>query len=216
MKVLSRVDRYRYRKALFVGFTPSFGLSTLRVRGGAGNGQFARTTQEIGRPDRAESSDPEKAYGIERLKKLGATVFEGSAGSDAENWRSDARALDWQTFRGIFEDKYYPSTYYEAKRDEFLGLKQGSLSVAEYERKYIELSRYVDVIVASESNRCRRFERGLCFEIRTPITAIAKWTNFSQLVDTALRVEQNIIDEKSIVELSRGTSTASGFRGREQ
>ncbi|KAA0053248.1 NBS-LRR type resistance protein [Cucumis melo var. makuwa] len=26
MKVLSRVDRYRYRKALFVGFTPSFGL----------------------------------------------------------------------------------------------------------------------------------------------------------------------------------------------
>ncbi|KAA0046093.1 hypothetical protein E6C27_scaffold157G00160 [Cucumis melo var. makuwa] len=27
MKVLSRVDRYRYRKALFVGFTPSFDLS---------------------------------------------------------------------------------------------------------------------------------------------------------------------------------------------
>uniref|UniRef100_A0A9I9E733 Ubiquitin-like protease family profile domain-containing protein n=1 Tax=Cucumis melo TaxID=3656 RepID=A0A9I9E733_CUCME len=27
MKVLSRVDRYRYRKAMFVGFTPSFGLS---------------------------------------------------------------------------------------------------------------------------------------------------------------------------------------------
>ncbi|KAA0067842.1 PHD finger protein ALFIN-LIKE 3-like [Cucumis melo var. makuwa] len=26
MKVLSRVDRYNYRKALFVGFTPSFGL----------------------------------------------------------------------------------------------------------------------------------------------------------------------------------------------
>ncbi|KAA0055527.1 CACTA en-spm transposon protein [Cucumis melo var. makuwa] len=26
MKVLSRVDRYRYSKALFVGFTPSFGL----------------------------------------------------------------------------------------------------------------------------------------------------------------------------------------------
>ncbi|KAA0058421.1 ty3-gypsy retroelement transposase [Cucumis melo var. makuwa] len=27
MKVLSRVDKYRYRKALFVGFTPSFGIS---------------------------------------------------------------------------------------------------------------------------------------------------------------------------------------------
>ncbi|KAA0035073.1 uncharacterized protein E6C27_scaffold57G001380 [Cucumis melo var. makuwa] len=237
---------------------PSVGeSSTLGVRGGAGNEQFARTTQEIGRTDRAEPSDPEKAYGIERLKKLGATVFEGSTDlADAENWlnmlekcfdvmncpeerkvrlatfllqkeakgwwksilarRSDARALDWQTFRGIFEDKYYPSTYCEAKRDEFLGLKQGSLSVAEYERKYTELSRYADVIIASESDRCRRFERGLRFEIRTPVTAIAKWTNFSQLVETALRVEQSITEEKSAVELSRGTSTASGFRGREQ
>ncbi|KAL0556085.1 hypothetical protein IC582_004592 [Cucumis melo] len=142
---------------------------------------------------------------------------------EAEGWwksilarRSDARALDWQTFRGIFEDKYYPSTYCEAKRDEFLGLKQGSLSVAEYERKYTELSRYADVIIASESDRCRRFERGLRFEIRTPVTAIAKWTNFSQLVETALRVEQSITEEKSAVELSRGTSTASGFKGREQ
>ncbi|KAA0049997.1 uncharacterized protein E6C27_scaffold13G001760 [Cucumis melo var. makuwa] len=43
--------------------------------------------KEIGRPDRAEPSDPEKAYGIERLKKLGATVFEGSTDpADAENW----------------------------------------------------------------------------------------------------------------------------------
>ncbi|KAA0061627.1 putative polyprotein [Cucumis melo var. makuwa] len=237
---------------------PSVGeSSTLGVRGGAGNEQFARTTHEIGRLDRAEPSDPEKAYGIERLKKLGATVFEGSTDpADAENWlnmlekcfdvincpeerkvrlatfllqkeaegwwksilarRSDARALDWQTFRGIFEDKYYPSTYCEAKKDEFLGLKQGSLSVAEYERKYTELSRYADVIVASESDRCRRFERGLRFEIRTPVTAVAKWTNFSQLVETSLRVQQSITEEKSAVELSRGTSTASGFRGREQ
>ncbi|KAA0061421.1 uncharacterized protein E5676_scaffold165G00510 [Cucumis melo var. makuwa] len=66
---------------------PSVGeSSTLRVRGGVGNEQFARTTQEIGRPDRVEPSDPEKAYGIERLKKLGATVFEGSIDpADAEN-----------------------------------------------------------------------------------------------------------------------------------
>ncbi|TYK27290.1 DNA/RNA polymerases superfamily protein [Cucumis melo var. makuwa] len=204
---------------------PSVGeSSTLGVRGGAGNEQFARTTQEIGRPDRLEPSDPEKAYGIERLK-LGATVFEGSTDpADAENWLNMLEKCfdmmncpeERKTFRGIFEDKYYPSTYCKAKRDEFLGLKQGSLSVAEYERKYTELSRYADVIVASESDRCRRFERGLHFEIRTPITAIAKWTNFSQLVETALHVEQSITEEKSAVELSRGTSTASGFRGREQ
>ncbi|KAA0032980.1 DNA/RNA polymerases superfamily protein [Cucumis melo var. makuwa] len=140
--------------------------------------------KEIGRPKRAEPSDPQKAYRIERLKKLGATVFEGSTN---------------------------PA---DAKRDEFLGLKQGSLLVVEYKRKYTELSRYVDVIVASKSDNCRRVERGLCFEICTPITAIAKWTDFSQLVETALCVEQSITEEKLAVELSRGASTTSGFRGR--
>ncbi|TYK11725.1 uncharacterized protein E5676_scaffold304G00370 [Cucumis melo var. makuwa] len=189
-----------------------------------------QSAQEIGRPERARPSDPEKMYGIERLKKLGATVFEGSTDlADADAWLNmlekcfdvmscpqerkvrlatfllqkeaegwwksiiarcnDARTLDWQTFRGIFEEKYYPTTYCEAKRDEFLELKQGSLSVAEYEMKYTELSRYAEMIVASESERCRRFERGLRFEIRTLVTTIAKWTNFSQLVEIALCVE---------------------------
>ncbi|KAA0054060.1 retrotransposon protein, putative, Ty3-gypsy subclass [Cucumis melo var. makuwa] len=124
--------------------------------------------------------------------------------------------LVWQTFRGIFENKYYPNTYYEAKRDEFLGLKKGSLSMAEYERKYTKLSRYADVIMASESDKCQRFGKGLRFEIRTPVTTIAKWMDFSQSVETVLLVEQSIIEEKSTIELSRGASTASRFRGCEQ
>ncbi|KAA0066069.1 uncharacterized protein E5676_scaffold446G00300 [Cucumis melo var. makuwa] len=56
--------------------------------------------------------------------------------------------------------------------------------------------------------------RGLRFVIRTLVTTIAKWTDFSKLVKTALRVEQSLTKENSIVELSRGTSIASGFRGR--
>ncbi|TYK11835.1 uncharacterized protein E5676_scaffold152G00520 [Cucumis melo var. makuwa] len=196
--------------------------STQRGQIEAGSERFARSAHEIGRPERVGPSDPKKMYGIERLKKLGATVFEGSTDpADAEVWlnmlvkcfdvmscpqkrkvrlatfllqkeaegwwksiivkRNDACTLDWQTFRGIFEEKYYPTTYCEAKRDEFLELKQGSLSVAEYERKYTELSRYAKVIVASKSDRCR-----------------------------------SIVEEKSTMDLSRGVSTTSGIRGREQ
>ncbi|TYK29162.1 DNA/RNA polymerases superfamily protein [Cucumis melo var. makuwa] len=187
------------------------GSSTPRGQNEAGSERFSRSAQEIGRPEKAGPSDPEKMYGIERLKKLEATVFDGSTDlADAEVWRNDARTLDWQTFRGIFEEKYYPTTYCEAKRDEFLELKQESLSVVEYERKYAEM------IVAFESDRCCRGERGLRFEKRTPVTAITKWMDFSQLVETALRVEQSIVEEKSVMELSRGVSTTSGIRGREQ
>ncbi|KAA0032479.1 DNA/RNA polymerases superfamily protein [Cucumis melo var. makuwa] len=137
--------------------------------------------KEIRRPERAEPSDPEKAYEIERLKKLGAT-------KETEGWWksilarcSDARTLNWQTFRGIFEDKYYPSTYCEAKRDEFMRLKKGSLSMAEYERKYTELLWYANV----------------------------SW-------HLRVMVSKSIKEEKSAVELSRGASAASGFRGHEQ
>ncbi|KAA0066851.1 reverse transcriptase [Cucumis melo var. makuwa] len=177
------------------------GSSTPRGQNEVESERFARSAQEISRPERARPSDPEKMYGIERLKKLGATVFEGSTDpadtkvwlnmlekcfdvmsclqerkvrlatfllqKEAEGWwksiiarRNDARTLDWQTFRGIFDEKYYPTTYCEAKRDEFLELKQGSLSVAEYERKYTKLSRYAEMIVASDSDRCRSGIRG--------------------------------------------------------
>ncbi|TYK29885.1 uncharacterized protein E5676_scaffold208G001400 [Cucumis melo var. makuwa] len=78
-------------------------------------------------------------------------------------------------------------------------------------REYSMLSRYVNVIMASESDTCRRFERGLRFEIRTPVTAIVD--KISKSVETALLIEQSITEEKSIVEISYGASTASSFRG---
>ncbi|KGN54002.1 hypothetical protein Csa_004599 [Cucumis sativus] len=69
--------------------------------------------------------------------------------------RNDASSLGSQTSRDIFKDKYYLSAYCEVKIDEFLILGKGSLSVVEYESKYTALSWYVEVIVASVSDRCR-------------------------------------------------------------
>ncbi|KAA0062385.1 DNA/RNA polymerases superfamily protein [Cucumis melo var. makuwa] len=94
-----------------------------------------------------------------RFKLIQVEFLEHRPSMDKKGWwkfiltkRRDAHTLAWKTFRDIFKEKYYPSTYDEAKRDKFLGLKQGSFLVAEYERKYTELLRYVDGIVASESD----------------------------------------------------------------
>ncbi|TYK23868.1 uncharacterized protein E5676_scaffold419G00440 [Cucumis melo var. makuwa] len=148
----------------------------------AENERFVGTTQEIGGLERAVPSDPEKVCRIQQLKKLGAIVFEGSTDpvdKGLEGWwksiltrRRDAHSLAWKIFRDIFEEKYYPNMYCEVKRDEFWGLKQGTFSMAEYERKYTKLSWYADVIVAFKHDRCHRFERGLRSEIRTPVTAL--------------------------------------------
>lgn len=64
----------------------------------------------------------------------------------------------------------------------FFRLEQGSLSVFEYERKFIELLRYAKVLVALESSRCRRFQRRLIQEILAFVTLTDKWIDFSQLV----------------------------------
>ena len=46
-------------------------------------------------------------------------------------------------------------------RREFLNLTQGDRSVAEYEVEFLRLSRSAQGMVASEYERCVRFEDGL-------------------------------------------------------
>lgn len=58
------------------------------------------------------------------------------------------------------------------------------------------VTKYPNTIVASESDRCRRFDRGLFRKILPPVIAIVKWTNFFQLVEATQRVEQSLEENK--------------------
>lgn len=50
--------------------------------------------------------------------------------------------------------------------------------VAEYERKFTNLSKYAIGIVIDEVNRCKRFVEGLRSNIRTPIVVSVVWDRF--------------------------------------
>ncbi|KAH9667429.1 hypothetical protein KPL70_021042 [Citrus sinensis] len=100
-------------------------------------------------------------------------------------------ALTWAIFRKEFYDHYFPAVYQDIKRSEFLRLVQGSMSVEEYEKKFLDLSRFAISAVGDERERCKRFEEGLRFEIRTTVTA-SRYTEFAEVVETAKRVEHNI------------------------
>ncbi|XP_038880498.1 uncharacterized protein LOC120072161 [Benincasa hispida] len=119
-------------------------------------------------------ANSEKKYGLERFKALGAVPFEedskvGLAAfllqKEPEKWwkvisakRASTDAMLWSEFKKAFEDKYYPSSFWDEKRDEFLRLTQGRMSVTEYEQKFIELSQYALPIIAEEGDRYRKFE----------------------------------------------------------
>lgn len=79
----------------------------------------------------------------------------------------------------------------------------------------MKLSRYAETIVAYENDRCRQFKRWLTRRFVT-VTTIAKWTDFSQLVETALRVKQSLMEEEEPEEKRKQVVTITSDSEKEQ
>ncbi|XP_057994744.1 uncharacterized protein LOC110670225 isoform X2 [Hevea brasiliensis] len=99
----------------------------------------------------------------------------------------------WDFFLSEFKKKYVGSVYLEGRRREFINLRQRQLTVAEYEKEFVRLSRYGREIVPNEVERCKRFEEGLNDNIKIMITALGI-TDFTKLVEVAIKVEKVRID----------------------
>lgn len=69
----------------------------------------------------------------------------------------------WAEFKVEFLRKYFPEDLRTKKEVEFLNLKQGSMSVAEYAAKFEELSRCCPYINVEDAMvlKCVKFESGL-------------------------------------------------------
>ena len=110
--------------------------------------------------------------------------------------------------------------YRETKWKQFLNLKQRYLSVAEYEKEFSHLSKYVPESVLTEAFRCRQFEDGLNESIKWYLVHVSAFqqVNFYQLVQAAMKVEKSESSNEERFQkrkLSRGASSSSGERGRE-
>ena len=53
------------------------------------------------------------------------------------------QSVSWERFKRLFQEKYYPKYMQNQMELKFLELKQGNMSVLEYEKKFTELSRFV-------------------------------------------------------------------------
>jgi len=90
---------------------------------------------------------------------------------EAEYWWTSTKrrieasgdAITWVRFKNEFLKKYFPKDMRNKKEAEFLNLKQGSMSVAEYAAKYEEFSRFCPYINAKDAmdSKCVKFENGL-------------------------------------------------------
>ena len=96
---------------------------------------------------------------------------------------------DWDFFKVKFEGKYVGASYLDSQRKAFLNLVQGSKSIAEYEAEFVRLSQYAKGIVATDYERCIRFEDGLRDELRMLI-APQRERDFAVLVEKARIAEE--------------------------
>ena len=67
--------------------------------------------------------------------------------------RTEANPITWQEFRGAFRSHHVPAGLMKLKKKEFLDLKQGSMSIADYRDKFIQLSRYTPNDVDDDEKR---------------------------------------------------------------
>ncbi|KAL5835345.1 hypothetical protein ACOSQ4_014842 [Xanthoceras sorbifolium] len=95
----------------------------------------------------------------------------------------------WELFQKEFRRKYVGRIYLDNMKREFTNLKQRQLTVTKYEREFIRLSKYARDMVATEADRCRRFEDGLNDSIRLQVVAF-EFEDFTRLVSAALNFER--------------------------
>ena len=108
------------------------------------------------------------------------------------NWAKTSRdleAMTWAEFYDLFMGKFFPDTTRNAKAQEFLELRQGTMTVMEYVARFTKLARFSDDYVA----KVRRLENGLNLPIRGMIVGL-RLQDMDSMVGTTLTIEREIED----------------------
>ncbi|XP_027156976.1 uncharacterized protein LOC113758225 [Coffea eugenioides] len=128
-------------------------------------------------------------YSEERQVTFAVFQLEGAARSwwnvIRMKWDREQTPRTWVNFVRDFNAKYFPPLVQEKKEDEFIRLRQGTQSVAEYESQFTRLSKFAPELILTEQRRVRRFIQGLNVEIQKDL-AVAQINIFSDAVEKAL------------------------------
>ncbi|KAH7843326.1 hypothetical protein Vadar_015193 [Vaccinium darrowii] len=125
---------------------------------------------------------------------LATYQFEG----EADHWWEAIKGtlpanLTWDHFETIFFGKYFPSPVKQALVQEFLSLKQGTMTVTQYMARFEELSRHASEYIPTDEKKARQFEWGLDLTLRERVVGL-RLGIFAEIVEVALIHEREIGD----------------------
>ncbi|XP_027118577.2 uncharacterized protein [Coffea arabica] len=155
-------------------------------------------------------------YSEERQVTFAVFQLEGAARSwwnvVRAKWEREQTPRTWLNFTREFNEKFLPPLIQEKREDEFIKLRQGTSSVAEYETQFTRLSKFAPELVVSEQKRIRRFIQGLNVEIQKDLAA-AQIDTFKDALEKAQRVEQARSQVRTFQAKRRGASSSTPSRG---
>ena len=131
--------------------------------------------------------------------KLAACQLEG----ESQVWwdwvkaSKDLEEMTWAEFCEIFIGKFLPASTRHEKAQEFLKLRQGTMTMLEYVDKFTEFTRFADDYVAIDMAKVRKFKDGMKLSIRGKIVGILL-QDLESMVRTAMAIEREVDDAWSI------------------
>jgi hypothetical protein len=133
----------------------------------------------------AQCDDREKVmYGLRLLRGVAQSWWESYLATHA-----NPDTITWEEFRDNFRQYHVPVGLMTVKKEEFLALKQGPMSVSEYRDKFLQLSRYAPKDVNTDAKRQYRFLRGLVDPLQYQLMNHT-FPTFQHLIDRAIMTER--------------------------
>ncbi|KAG6502908.1 hypothetical protein ZIOFF_035197 [Zingiber officinale] len=122
----------------------------------------------------------------------------------------DLATLTWTNFKEVFYGKYFTVDNRTRLAREFLELRQGDLSVAEYVRRFERGRYFVPMITSQPVEELKHFTEGLRPAIRHDVR-LSRVTTFREAVDQALMSERDRNDM-----IKEAQNKRLSFQGRDQ
>jgi hypothetical protein len=133
----------------------------------------------------AQCDDREKVlYGPRLLRGVAQSWWESYLATHA-----NPDAITSEEFRDNFCQYHVPAGLMTVKKEEFLALKQGPMSVSEYRDKFLQLSRYALEDVNTDAKRQYRFLRHLVDLLHYQLMNHT-FPTFQHLINRAIMIEK--------------------------
>lgn len=211
------------------GHQTSNGNGQIVVEQGEGNEQLSllRQFQNMNPPSFKGAPEPamaetwvkklEKVFKIlkctdQQKVQLAVYMLEGEVddwwANIEEGFQKNGVQITWDLFVKTFYQRYFSEAVQEKKEQEFLNLKQGDMSVNEYQAKFNALSRFAPHIVSDEARKVRRFEKGLRSSIRNKMIP-QRLKKSEDALATAQLIEQDLDEQKQEMEDQKGKGKAA-------